>query len=203
MNSITPEAMAAIQSELLSGESVVWAGQPNPRVVFHQQDAALIPFSLLWGGFAIFWEMGVMGLGPFGTPRSQPWDFGVVWGIPFVLVGQYLIWGRFLYNFWKKAHIYYAVTNRRVIAVQRVPSRKVTSAYIDTLPMILKSVRSDGIGTVTFAQAEPLWSRRSGWGAWDPLSIRDIPAFVDINGAKEVYQLVAGLREKARTAQAF
>lgn len=200
---MNPEAMAAILPELLSGESIVWAGQPNPRVVFHKEDATLIPFSLLWGGFAIFWEIGVMGLGPFGTHSGQPWGFGMVWGIPFVLVGQYLIWGRFLYGFWKKARVYYAVTNRRVIAVQRAPNRKVASAYIDTLPALMKTVRSDGIGTVTFAQAEPLWSRQRGWGAWDPMRVDDIPSFIDIYDADEVYRLVAGLREKVHAAEAF
>ena len=90
---MNPEAMAAIQPELLPGESIVWAGRPNPRIVFHHQDAILIPFSLLWGGFAIFWEAGVMGLGPLGTHSGQPWGFGVIWGIPFVLIGQYLILG--------------------------------------------------------------------------------------------------------------
>lgn len=203
MYSIDPEAMAATQAELLSGESIVWAAKPNANVVFHKEDGFLIPFSLLWGGFAIFWEMGVMGLGPFGTHTDQPWKFGVIWGVPFVLVGQYLIWGRFLYAFWKKAHIYYAITNRRVIAVQSAPSRRVASAYLDTLPTLVKSVRSNGIGTVTFAQTEPAWSRQRGWGTWDPVSVGDVPSFVDVNDADEVYRLVADLREKARTAKAF
>ena len=195
---MNPEAMAAIQPELLTGESIVWTGQPNTRVVFHKEDTTLIPFSLLWGGFAIFWEMGVMGLGPFGTNPSEPWSFGVVWGIPFVVVGQYLIWGRFLYAFWKKSRIYYAVTNQRAVAVQSSPSRRVSSVYLDALPMLQKSVRHDGIGTVTFAQTEPLWSGRRKSGLWDSISIGDVPSFIDINDADEVYRLVADLREKAR-----
>src|SRR6267154_5798658 len=51
-----PDSLAAIQPELTSGESILWAGQPNTRVIFHKEDLFLIPFSLLWGGFAIFWE---------------------------------------------------------------------------------------------------------------------------------------------------
>lgn len=195
--------MEAIQPELLSGESIVWAGQPNPRVVFHKEDATLIPFSLLWGGFAIFWEMGVMGLLPFGHQGGAPWKFGEIWGIPFVLVGQYLIWGRFVYASWKKARTYYAVTNRRVITVQGGPTRKVASSYIDTLPALVKSVRSDGIGTVNFAQTEPVWSRGRGWGVWNPINVGDVPAFVDVDNADEVYRLVADLREKARAVKAL
>jgi hypothetical protein len=52
---ITSDVLAQIQPELLSGESLLWSGQPLRRVIFHQRDLFTIPFSLLWGGFAIFW----------------------------------------------------------------------------------------------------------------------------------------------------
>jgi hypothetical protein len=63
----------------------------------------MIPFSLLWGGFAIFWLLGASRIANFWTNRPDKtlqW-FGVVWGTPFVLVGQYMIWGRFVHNYWK------------------------------------------------------------------------------------------------------
>jgi hypothetical protein len=41
------------QPELVPGERIVWAGQPNRPVLFHQEDAILIPVSLLWGGFLL------------------------------------------------------------------------------------------------------------------------------------------------------
>ncbi len=59
-------------------------GRPNPRVIFHPSDWYMIPFSLMWGGFAIFWEAGVCGLGLWGQKGS--WNFGMVWGIPFVVM---------------------------------------------------------------------------------------------------------------------
>jgi hypothetical protein len=96
MLQIDPSSAAAIQSELLSGESFVWAGQPKSSVIFHKEDAYLIPFSFLWGGFAIFWEGSVAGF--WGTrDNHHQWTFGILWGIPFVLLGQYFIWGRFFY----------------------------------------------------------------------------------------------------------
>jgi hypothetical protein len=196
-------AIANIQPELLSGENILWAGKPNPGVIFHREDLFLIPFSLLWGGFAIFWEMGVAGMLNFGSHSQQQWGFGMVWGIPFVVAGQYLIWGRFLYVFWKKNHIFYAVTDRRVIAVQNAPSRKVASAYIDTLPTLIKSVRNDGIGTLNFAQTDPLWSRGRGWGTWDATAFGNVPAFVDVDDADVVHRMIAELRERTRTVKAF
>lgn len=38
------DSSAAIQPELTSGESIVWAGQPKPGVRFHKGDAFLVMF---------------------------------------------------------------------------------------------------------------------------------------------------------------
>jgi hypothetical protein len=65
-----------IQPELLPDESIVWGGRPVSSVIFHKEDAFLIPFSLLWGGFAIFWEASVLGL--WATMAVGYWErYGV------------------------------------------------------------------------------------------------------------------------------
>jgi hypothetical protein len=201
MLQIDPSSAAAIQSELLSGESFVWAGKPNSSVIFHKEDAYLIPFSFLWGGFAIFWEGSVAGLWGVQDNHHQ-WTFGILWGIPFVLIGQYLIWGRFFYAAWLKGCTHYAVTNRRVIVVQEDWKRQMAFAYIDSLPSpIIKEGGSRGIGTLRFGP--PYLTSPSGRSsaAWSPLSIGGAPVFVDIEGVDSVYRLVCDLRDKARTAK--
>lgn len=201
MPQLNPDSVVAVQPELVSGETLLWAGQPNPQVIFHREDWLLIPFSLMWGGFAIFWEAGVLGYWDHGTHHGSPWMFGAIWGVPFVLVGQYMIWGRFVYAAWKKRRTHYAVTTRRVIVVQDARKRSVASAYIDTLPCLLKEGDPTGPGTLRFAQAEPRWSNRRGWGAWDGMSVGTTPVFVDVDDVDIVYRLVSDLREKARTAK--
>ncbi|HWH59476.1 MAG TPA: hypothetical protein VN682_17745 [Terriglobales bacterium] len=198
MPEINQAALQAIQPELTSGESVLWAGQPSRSVTFHSEDLYLIPFSLLWGGFAIFWEAGVAGY--WGSPSQQngPWIFGMIWGVPFVLIGQYMIWGRFLFAAWRKKRTFYAVTSRRVIAVQDGWSRNMASAYIDTLPTIMKASVSTNTTTLRFAQAAPMWTGRRSWGVWDGMAIGDVPTFVDIDDADYVYRIVSEIREKAR-----
>lgn len=54
MTAIDPRAAMKLQPEMMSGESVYWAGMLSPGVIFHSDDWTMVPFSLLWGGFAIF-----------------------------------------------------------------------------------------------------------------------------------------------------
>jgi len=91
MQMTTPLPFDLFSSELFPGETVQWTGRPNAAVIFHTEDWALIPFSLLWGRFAIFWLLGASGIGDFWTNRPDKtfqW-FGVIWGTPFVLMGQW------------------------------------------------------------------------------------------------------------------
>ncbi len=191
-------AIIAVRPELIPDERLIWAGTPTLGRIFHKEDLFLVPFSLLWGGFALFWEAGVLGYWGRGSNPRTPWNFGIIWGIPFVLVGQYFIWGRFFYAEWNKRRTFYAVTNQRVIVVQDRPNRKTASAYIDTLPVLIKEAGSGTIGTLRFSEPDSPWSRRRGWSAWDSMAIGATPVFVDIEDVNAVYLVVAELRQKAR-----
>jgi hypothetical protein len=148
MSTMNSESMMAIPPELTSGESILWAGQPNPHVLFHKDDIFLIPFSLLWGGFAIFWEASVSGLWGGNHRNGDSWIFGMIWGVPFVLIGQYLIWGRFLYDAWLKKRTHYAVTSRRVMVVQAGWKHQMVSAFLDSLPGPCKRGRRQPSGHI-------------------------------------------------------
>ena len=184
---------AIIAPELAPQETVEWSGRPNPAVIFHQEDWFMIPFSLLWGGFAIFWLMGATNMWPIWTNRPDrtfQW-FGLIWGTPFVLVGQYMIWGRFFHNRWKKNRTYYALTDRRALLIEAgLGSRKVSSAYFDNIAMIDKRVRQDGIGSISFGGPVT--------GEFRPRNIPRFPSFEDIDNADSVYQIATRKQAKGQ-----
>jgi len=201
---IDPQISLIAQPELMSGENLLWTGKPNPSVIFHSDDKIIIPFSLLVGGFAIFWELGVFGFWGAGpvTAERQPQGaeysiFKALWGVLFILIGQYLIWGRFLSDAWLKRRTYYAITNRRVLVIQEGWRRKTSWLSINTIP----TVKREGSrrGTIWFGKKLPLLSLSASGHKVRNMSrfyIDDTPVFADIDDLDYVYRMVSDLREK-------
>jgi hypothetical protein len=190
MFSQMPETI--ISSHLQSGERLLWSGKPAQGIRFRKQDIFMIPFSLMWGGFAIFWE--VMALSTVFKGKATG-DFPAVaiffplWGVPFVLIGLYLIFGRFIFDAKKRASTFYGVTGQRIIIVSGLFSQTIKSLNLRTLTDISMDQKNDGSGTITFGATNPMtgFFGRSSWpGAYQSLS----PAFDMIENASEVYRVI-------------
>jgi Bacterial PH domain len=169
-------------------EEVLWAGQPRGGLMLRAADGFLIPFSLLWGGFAIFWEASVIASG-------APWFFAI-WGVPFVLVGLYIMVGRFWVDARQRAQTSYAVTSERVIILSGLFVRQMKSLSLDTLSDVTLTERRDGSGTITFGPCPPFYGWYGG-GGW-PTAHRAVPAFELADEARQVYEII---REAQRAAK--
>jgi Bacterial PH domain len=144
-------AETILNPQLNSGERLLWSGQPRGGIRLRGQDAMLIPFSLLWGGFAIFWEcMALI------ATKKAPGPIGVVFplfGLPFVGVGLYLIFGRFFVDAKVRARTFYGVTNERIIIINGFFSQQTKSLQLRTLTDVSLTQRPDGSGTISFGPA--------------------------------------------------
>jgi hypothetical protein len=176
---------SVFQFELRQNERLLWSGQPVQGFRLCAADFFLIPFSLLWGGFAIFWETSVIRVGaPF---------FFMLWGIPFVLVGLYLIFGRFFIDAWQRAKTFYAITDNRIIIVSGIFSRNTRSLNIRTLSDISLSEKSNGGGTISFGPINPMFG---WWGStsWPGMGRYLPPSFNLSENAAGIFEKILSLQ---------
>lgn len=177
-----------IQAELTGGERLLWSGMPQQGIQFRPADIFMVPFSLLWGGFAVFWEYSAVSQGaPF---------FFMLWGIPFVLVGLYIIIVRFFADSYLRARTYYGVTDRRILILSGLVNREVKSLTLQTLNDISIKERQDGSGSIVFGPTNPLSDMWSGSG-WPGTSGKASPSFDLIHHARRTYDLIQEAQRKS------
>jgi hypothetical protein len=169
-----------IATQLLDGERTAWTGVPGAGIRLQASDSFLIPFSLLWCGFAFFWEYSVVSKG------HAPFIMRL-WGIPFVLVGLYFVIGRLILDAWLRGRTYYAITNQRVLIYRPAPLGRFTALNLRQLPEMSLTEASDGSGTIRFGPQAPLFARGNGFSNWTP-SLDQTPQFVAVADAGAVFR---------------
>ena len=132
------------------GETILWHGKPGRGHLLTGQDIFMIPFSILWCGFAFFWEGTVLTV-------DAPIMFKL-WGIPFVCVGLYMVFGRFLWTAFMRKRTSYVITNRRII---RARGNKIDMLDGKSLPPMHTTAFRDGSGTISFGQTYTYAARTS------------------------------------------
>jgi hypothetical protein len=172
---------------LLTGERILWSGQPKQGIALSKRDTFLIPFSLMWGGFAIFWNAMVW-LVPFdSSSNGDPGWFFRLWGLPFLVIGLYFIAGRFFHDAHIRKNLSYAVTDQRVLVVRK---SKITSLDIHRLPRLELSEHRDGTGTLVFeASSNAYWAGMNGFSWWLP-SLSSEVQFFRIGNPRKVYEII-------------
>jgi hypothetical protein len=175
------EYSSTFQDELAPGERLLWSGRPKQGIVFRPIDIIFIPFSLFWGCFTIFWEVTVISQG-------TPFIFKI-WGIPFILVGLYMVIGRFFVDAKLRQRIYYALTSERILLISGLFSKNIKSLKLKTLDEININTKADGSGTITFGRNNPFsWSYSSM--PWPGSEKFLAPSFDSIVNARQVYELI-------------
>ena len=181
---------STVRFELAKGERLLWSGIPRQGALLRGSDALMIPFSLLWAGFAVFWELSVI--------RDGAPVFFALWGIPFVLVGVYIVIGRFFVDARRRRNTAYGLTTERIIISSGVFRPTLKSLALRTLSDLTLDQRSDGSGTITFGPTSPFAMFNAGLD-W-PGTPRP-PAYELIANAKQVYDMIReAQREASRPA---
>lgn len=178
-----------IARELGGRERLLWSGQPRAGMCLTSGDIFLIPFSVMWGGFAIFWEWSVIKDGGPG--------FFALWGIPFVVMGLYLIAGRFFADAYHRGRTVYGLTDRRILIVNGLFGRQVQSLDLATLGGITVTEGRDRSGTIAFG---PYSNNMPSWmaGTWPGTRRYAPPRFEQLDDVRSVYEQIQQAQRQAR-----
>lgn len=137
-----------VNQYLMGDEFILWKGKPEKGNLLSKNDVFFIPFSIFWCGFAIFW---IIGAASTGTP------FFWMFGIPFVFVGLYMVFGRFIHIAYTRNHTYYVITNKKII---RKIGGKIDILDGQNLPSMNVDIRNGGNGNINFGNPIVRNSRR-------------------------------------------
>lgn len=148
MNSFTNPMELTLQSELRSGESLVWSGAPDPARL-SRKAVPLFIFGIFWTGFALFWIAGASGM--FSHGHSGGFRFFALFGLPFVLVGCGLLASPFVLRS-VALNTVYAVTNQRALIISKIPFKgvQIRSFLPSALGSIEKVLLDNGRGDIIF-----------------------------------------------------
>ena len=125
---------------ILPGERVLWKGRPEKGRYFSGRDLIMIPFCIFWLGFSLFWEWHAI---QSGIPIM------IIWGLPFIAVGLYLLFGQALSSALTRSKTYYVVTNKKLIIKK---GNRITTYLAQDLPPMTLKLYGDGNGTIRFSE---------------------------------------------------
>lgn len=179
-----PEIEQELRPHLDGDEKLLWTGRPKQGIVFRSSDIFLIPFTLFWGGFAFFWEGAVL-------TKGAPLDFNLV-GILFVVIGIYMIIGRFFVDATRRKNTIYGITSQRVMIRSGIFSKTVESHPVRQLFDMSLTEKGDGSGTILLGPVDLRASMMEGT-AWP--GVRQTPKLELIPQARSVYSLITKLQK--------
>ncbi len=120
----------------------------------------------------------------------------LLFGGAFVIVGIYIVVGRFFYDALRRRSTLYAVTNRRVIIVIRLISDSVKSFDIGSLTNVSVTEGGNGFGDILLGPASS--DRWAGGSGWPGSGSRQAPTLEWVPKARAVFQEISNARADQR-----
>lgn len=175
--------------ELLPGEKVLWEGAPAPGVRFSPEDIFAVPFALFWSGIVLcIWIVILTG----GATEVDPIAYFIL--PAFLIVGLYMLVGRFIVDMIARSKIRYFLTSARAVIESGVMRRELRSVQLAAVAEIVFRQGRKGMGTVRFGAQGPFGMIPPSWpGARQMLP----PTFEAIENAEHVYKTALKIQREA------
>jgi hypothetical protein len=183
-----PSTQTWLQNQMLKDEKILWTGQPKKGFVLPGGYILLILF-----GFPL------LGIGSFIEYITifQSFDiFVMILGLLFLLLGLCMVLGSIIYKNYRKNRTYYAVTNQRIIILIDSFNEKVESIFINQIPVLKKTVKKDGSGTIQFENTGYIGAGKNSY-------LIEILSLDNIMDVDTVYRMIIDLRSPHEVANSI
>lgn len=158
------EELGWARAMLAPGEYILWHGKPAVKGgLLNRSDFFMIPFSIVWAGFAVFSFAGII------TGNRRPIEM-LFCGL-FLLAAFYITIGRFIIAAIRLHNTEYAITSRQVLICT---NRGVEALSRATLPAPRLELRKNGRGTIWFGQRAQYAANGRVVSAADAVGLRNI-----------------------------
>ncbi|HKP33561.1 MAG TPA: PH domain-containing protein, partial [Sphingomicrobium sp.] len=130
---------------------------------------------------------------------STPDDPGVYFVLPFFLIiGIYMLVGRYIVDMLVRGHTEYALTNQRAIIESGLFRRSTRSVNLAAAPEMSFNEGRNGRGTIEFGPTSPFSAVGRNWAGGSRVVS---PAFENIDNADSVYAQVLSAQREAQSAR--
>lgn len=172
------------------GEHIIWQGQPAQGIRLAPQDAFAIPFAAVW----LFIVVAGCWVAITGDTENVDPFFYIMMPL-FLLLGLYMLIGRFVVDKVGRRRTHYHLTNQRALIESGLFRQSRRSVSLAAVPEIRFRAGRKGRGTVQFGSSGPFGMLPPSWpGASQYLP----PAFDDIEAAEHVYGLALSAQRAAQ-----
>jgi len=171
-----------ILKELAADEHLQWSGQPRQGFFIRQDELIAVPHGLIVGVAAFAFV--------YNAYLNNVENIINVWGYLIILVGLYVMFGRYFHAIKKRKHIFYGVTNKRVIIISGIIFISTNSLILGDLSHIELKNNKNGYDDILLEPEGPMFVLR-GYNDKPPVG------FYDIENAEHVYKLITGIKENA------
>lgn len=128
------------QRFLQEDEELIWTGKPNPNFNKMTGRFITIPFGIFFLGFALFWTISASG---FSVIFS-------LFGIPFIFVGIFILFGLPIFQKSMKNKTSYAITNKRIIIYKRTFNESINEIRLQNISSMNLVNYNNEVGTIYF-----------------------------------------------------
>jgi hypothetical protein len=167
------------RSQLLADEQLVWTGRPGDGFYFQSSDIFQTIFGVFWLGFALFWTYNA----------GQASGTFALFGIPFILIGIYQLFGRFLWDAYVRKHTIYGLTSERLLIRSGYFTRSFRSVPLRSLKQVQYTPHNDGSGTLSLGPDQSSADKHFHWsGEWKEGPATQQLVLLRVENARQLHQ---------------